>query len=259
MTRTIALSNHKGGVGKTTTAVNLAAGIARRGFKVLLIDIDPQANATYGLGIDVDDEHAQTITHVLGPERVALTDVIVSTLQANLRLVPSDILLTGAEKMLDTRPFKEFALKKALAQVPEFDYAIIDCPPYLNTLTVNALVCADRILIPTEPTGHALKGLKDLLDVMETVKSGEAYDWRVLITRVSGHGEGRQAIAARILSPLSARILRTQIRSTEAIARSQIETDTEESPSPVVLSKVWNVGARDYRALVKEVLEIWPA
>jgi len=259
VSKTISVCNHKGGAAKTTTAVNLAAGLARKGFRVLLVDLDPQANATFGLGIDTDDDQIQTITHVLGAERLPVQGVIVRTLEPNLMLVPSDIRLTGTEMLLATRPFREFALKKALSQLSEFDYVILDCPPSLNTLTINALVCADRILIPTELTGHALKGLKDLLDAMESVKSGEAYDWRILLTKISGYGEERQATAARILAPLADRILRTKIRNTEAIARSQIESDSEEAPSPVVLSKVWNVGARDYRALVKEVIEIWPA
>ena len=259
MTKTISVSNHKGGAAKTTTAVNLAAGLARKGFSVLLVDLDPQANATFGLGIDTDDEQIQTITHVLGSERLPIQNVLVKTLEPNLMLAPSDIRLTGTEMMLATRPFREFALKKALGHVSEFDYIILDCPPSLNTLTINALVCADRILIPTELTGHALKGLKDLLDAMESVKGDEEYDWRVLLTKISGYGEERQTTASRILAPLAERILRTKIRNTEAIARSQIESDAEEAPSPVVLSKVWNVGARDYRALVKEVIEIWPA
>ena len=259
MGRVIAIANHKGGVAKTTTAVNLAAGMARRGSTVLLVDLDPQANATYGLGVDVDDEHMQTITQVLGPERMPVEQVIVKTSEPNLSLVPADIRLTGSEMLLHARPFRESILRKILEPLSSFDYTILDCPPSLNTLTVNALVCADRVLIPTEMTGHALKGLKDLLDAMEAVKSGDSYDWRVLLTKITGYGEERQATAARILLPLADRILNTKIRSTETIVRSQIESDGEEAPSPIVLSKVWNVGARDYRALVKEVVALWPA
>ncbi len=258
MTSIIAITNHKGGVAKTTTAVNLAAGIARKGFSVLLVDLDPQANATYGLGVDLDDERTQTISQVFGPEKIPISEVIVETSEPNLRLAPSDIRLVGAEMLLTTRPFRETVLQKTLQELKNYDYVVLDCPPSLHTLTINALVCADKVLIPTELTGHALKGLGNLLDTMETVKNGDPYDWRVLLTKVSGHGEDRQAVAAKILSPLKSHILKTRIRKTEAIERSQMEGDDEEPPTPVVLSKNWNVGARDYRALVKEVLELWP-
>lgn len=258
MSRIIAITNHKGGVAKTTTAVNLAAGIARRGFSVLLVDLDPQANATYGLGVDLDDEKTQTISQVFGPEKLPISDVIVETSEPNLKLAPADIRLVGAEMLLHARPFRETVLQKTLQTVSKFDYVVLDCPPSLHTLTINALVCADIVIIPTELTGHALKGLGNLLETMESVKNGSAYDWKVLLTKVSGHGEERQATAVRILHPIKNRILATKIRKTEAIERSQIEGDDEEPPTPVVLSKNWNVGARDYRALVKEVLELWP-
>ena len=258
MSSFIVITNHKGGVAKTTTAVNLAAGLARKGYSVLLVDLDPQANATYGLGVDLDDENTQTISQVFGPEKVPIGQVIVETSEPNLKLAPSDIRLVGAEMLLHTRPFRETVLQKTLQSVPDFDYVVLDCPPSLHTLTINALVCADKVLIPTELTGHALKGLGNLLDTMETVKNGDPYDWRVLFTKVSGHGEERQATAAKILAPIRGRILNTKIRKTEAIERSQMEGDDEEPPTPVVLSKNWNVGARDYRALVKEVLELWP-
>lgn len=259
MTAVLAICNHKGGVAKTTTAVNLSAGLAKSGFQVLLVDLDPQANATFGLGIDVDDEPKPTIASVLGQERLPIQSVIIGTLQENLKLVPSDIRLTSAEMNLSTRPFREFALRKELALTTGFDYIVLDCPPSLGTLTINALVSADKILIPTELTGHALKGLKDLLDTMESVKSSETYDWRVLLTKLSGHGEARQTTATRILEPLEDRILKTKIRCTESIVRSQMESQAETSPSPIVLSRIWNVGARDYRALVKEVSELWSA
>ncbi len=259
MTRVIAIANHKGGVAKTTTAVNLSAGLARRGHRVLLIDLDPQANATFGLGVNVDDEQATTMSHVLGTERTPIEQIVSPTSEPNLMLAPADIRLTTVEILLTTRPFREFALKGALEQLDGFGYVILDCPPSLNTLTVNALVCADRILIPTELTGHALKGLGDLLDAMESVKAGASYDWRVLLTKLSGRGEERNTTALRILEPIQERLLHSRIRSTEAIARSQIESEDEAPPSPVICSKQWNVGARDYRALVKEVAELWPA
>lgn len=258
MSRIIAITNHKGGVAKTTTAVNLAAGIARKGYSVLLVDLDPQANATYGLGVDLDDERTQTIAQVFGAEKIPIGEVLVETSEPNLKLAPADIRLVAAEMLLHTRPFRETVLQKTLQSVQDFDYILLDCPPSLHTLTINALVCANVVLIPTELTGHALKGLGNLLETMESVKNGSPYDWKILLTKVSGHGEERQATAVKILDPIKKRILATRIRKTEAIERSQMEGEDEEPPTPVVLSKNWNVGARDYRALVKEVLELWP-
>ena len=263
MGRTLAIINQKGGTGKTTTAVNLAAGLARAGRSVLLIDLDPQAHSTYGMGIDIDEPkideaETPTIAQVLGEERMPLTDVLLDTVVPNLKLAPSNIGLAKTATLLYARPFKETLLQKALAAAPRFDYVIVDCQPTLDVLALNALVAADRVLIPTQLTGHALKGMADLLATLETIKNGDPYDWRILLTMVTGHGEERQAQAARILEPIAGRILATRIRRTEAIERSQMESDAEPLV-PVVLSKVGNRGSQDYRALVREVAELWPA
>jgi chromosome partitioning protein len=150
-------------------------------------------------------------------------------------------------------------LKKVIAKVEGFDYIIIDCQPTLDVLSINALVSADKILIPTQLAGHALKGLSDLLSTLESIKNGDPYDWRILLTMVTGHGEDRQAQAVRILDPIKDRILETRIPRTEAIERSQMESDSDEPLIPIVLSKTSNRGSQAYRALVKELLEKWPA
>lgn len=259
MSRTIAIINQKGGTGKTTTAVNLAAGLARLDHKVLLIDLDPQAHATYGLGVDLDESELPTISEVLGEESLPLMDILLPTCEANLKLAPSDIRLARTARLLDSRTFRESVLKKVIAKVEGFDYIIIDCQPTLDVLSINALVCADKILIPTQLAGHALKGLSDLLSTLESIKNGDPYDWRILLTMVTGHGEDRQAQASRILEPIKDRILETRIPRTEAIERSQMEGQSDEPLIPIVLSKTSNRGSQAYRALVKEVLERWPA
>ncbi|CAN5341356.1 sporulation initiation inhibitor protein Soj [soil metagenome] len=259
MSRTIAIINQKGGTGKTTTAVNLAAGLARLDHKVLLIDLDPQAHATYGLGVDLDESELPTVSEVLGEENLPLMDILLPTCEENLKLAPSDIRLARTARLLDSRTFRESVLKKVIAKVEGFDYIIIDCQPTLDVLSINALVCADKILIPTQLAGHALKGLSDLLSTLESVKNGDPYDWRILLTMVTGHGEDRQAQASRILEPIKDRILETRIPRTEAIERSQMEGESDEPLIPIVLSKTSNRGSQAYRALVKEVLERWPA
>jgi chromosome partitioning protein len=259
MSTTIAIINQKGGTGKTTTAVNLAAGLARLDHKVLLIDLDPQAHATYGLGVDLDESELPTISEVLGEENLPLADILLDTSEVNLKLAPSDIRLARTARLMDSRTFRESVLKKVIARVEGFDYIIIDCQPTLDVLSINALVSADKILIPTQLAGHALKGLSDLLSTLESIKNGDPYDWRILLTMVTGHGEERQAQAVRILDPIKDRILETRIPRTEAIERSQMEGESDEPLIPIVLSKTSNRGSQAYRALVKEVLEKWPA
>jgi len=258
MSRTIAIINQKGGTGKTTTAVNLAAGLARLDHKVLLIDLDPQAHATYGLGVDLDESELPTISEVLGEESLPIMEILLPTCEENLKLAPSDIRLARTARLLDSRTFRESVLKKVIAKVEGFDYIIIDCQPTLDVLSINALVCADKILIPTQLAGHALKGLSDLLATLESIKNGDPYDWRILLTMVSGHGEERQAQAVRILDPIKERILETRIPRTEAIERSQMEGESDDPLIPIVLSKTSNRGSQAYRALVKEVIERWP-
>lgn len=259
MSTTIAIINQKGGTGKTTTAVNLAAGLARLDHKVLLIDLDPQAHATYGLGVDLDESELPTISEVLGEENLPLADILLDTTEPNLKLAPSDIRLARTARLMDSRTFRESVLKKVIAKIEGFDYIIIDCQPTLDVLSINALVCSDKILIPTQLAGHALKGLSDLLSTLESIKNGDPYDWRILLTMVTGHGEERQAQAVRILEPIKDRILETRIPRTEAIERSQMEGEADEPLIPIVLSKTSNRGSQAYRALVKELLEKWPA
>ena len=166
--RTVAIANQKGGVGKTTTAVNLAAGLAQMGKRVLLIDFDPQANATTGLGLG--GSAVSTIYHVLLGE-LPLSVVLLNASPAGLFLAPSSPDLAGAEVELYGRPDCERHLKNALVPVSNFEYVLIDCPPALSMLTINALVAADSVLIPMQCEYYALEGLTQLLGTVRRVRA----------------------------------------------------------------------------------------
>ncbi len=258
MTNTIAVINQKGGVGKTTTSVNLAAGIAKKGFRVLLIDLDPQGHSTYGLGIELEED-SPSISTVLEEYNGDISQILLDTNQENLKLAPSDISLANTAKILHSRNFRESVLSKTLDPVQDdFDYIIIDCQPTLDVLPVNAVVASNRALVPTELGGNSLRGFSDLLTTIDELKGNTPdFDYRILPTRVTARYEETQLKAIKALKPVHNRILNTQIAENIAIGRSQMELDLHK-PSPVISSEIRSRGARDYRALVKEIVEIWP-
>jgi chromosome partitioning protein len=257
---TIAVVNQKGGVAKTTTSVNLAVGLASSGYRVLLIDLDPQAHSTLALRIDSEEIGAEHTVASLFYDGT-LKDILVDTVEPNLKLVPSSIHLATAVESLYSVIFREVKLQKALAAVQnEFDYVILDSAPNLGVLSINAVVAADKILIPTRPSMYSLDGLNALLNTIDKVKQEPTeYDWRIVLTMVKGYGKERQAAAWRILAPISDHILSTQIRETEAIEKSQMSEDEDEIMAVVLQRQSSNRGAQDYRSLVKEVIERWPA
>ena len=165
----ISLVNQKGGVGKTTTAVSIAAFLGKRKKKVLLVDIDPQANATSGLGVDKGSLE-QTVYDVLIKD-VPVSEVIFETDALNVDIVPTNINLAGAEVELVSAISREQILKKAIAEVKDdYDYIIIDCPPSLGLLTINALTASDKIIIPIQGEYYALEGLAQLVETINIVK-----------------------------------------------------------------------------------------
>jgi chromosome partitioning protein len=169
MGRVISVSNQKGGVGKTTTAVNLSAFLAERGKRVLLVDIDPQANAGYGLGINAEEMDTTIYEVLIG--RIPVRDAVFKTDIDNLYLVPSNIHLSGAQVDLLEMEGKEFILRKAIQPIRgEYDFIFIDCPPSLGILTLNSLAAADTVMIPLQCEYYALEGLSQLLRIISMVQ-----------------------------------------------------------------------------------------
>ena len=172
MGKVIAIANQKGGVGKTTTAINLAASLAVLEKKVLIIDADPQANTTSGLNFSPDNDQERTLYEVM-VDQIDIRNTLIQTEIANLHMIPSHINLVGAEIQLVDATDRESRIKNALATIKdEYDYIIIDCSPSLGLITVNSLTAADSVMIPVQPEFFALEGLGKLLQTIRLVQNG---------------------------------------------------------------------------------------
>ena len=248
--RIIAIANQKGGVGKTTTCVNLAAAFASMKFPVLLIDLDPQANATTGCGIDPRRLHMSACEVLLG-ERSA-SETILRPADMEFDLLPSSGDLTAAEVSLLQQEGREFALKRALEAVrDQYAWIFIDCPPSLNMLTLNALSTADSILIPVQCEYYALEGLSALLNTIEQIRDSVNSGLEIeglLRTMYDGRNNLAEAVSDQLIENFGELVYRTLIPRNIRVA---------EAPSyglPVLLYDPRSKGAIAHLALAGEML-----
>jgi chromosome partitioning protein len=250
--RVIAIVNQKGGVGKTTTAVNLGASLALLGRRVLLVDNDPQGNTTSGLGID-KAQIAEDIYDVLLAD-VSAERVIQPTGTPGLDLIPATINLAGAEIELVSTLSRETKLKRALEPLlPRYDYILIDCPPSLGLLTLNALTAADEVLIPVQAEYYALEGLSQLTNVLRRVR--EMLNPRLTITGVLvTMYDARTRLATEVLQEVNAHFP-SQVYRTH-IPRNIRLSEAPSFGKPVVLFDVKSRGAQAYMALAREVVGV---
>lgn len=253
--RVIAIINQKGGVGKTTTAVNLSACLARAGLETLLIDLDPQAHATVGLGLEPDTLDGATVGEVLLSEDGSVDTIVTSTYLPALKVAPASIRLSKVEALLQARHFREQRLLHALEPLQGFEYVVIDCQPTLGVLPVNAMVAASHFLIPAPPAGYALRGLGDLLETLHGIKRhAPAWDFRVLLTMVMGQATVTNELIRVALEPLREKVLNTLIARCEILNRAQ----TIDQPRDIGAYAPTSRAAADYELLAQEILALWP-
>ena len=251
MGKVIALANQKGGVGKTTTAINLAASLASLEKRVLLVDTDPQANATSGIGIDAS-QIGKTIYECLCSGLPA-TEAITKTVVDGLDLLPSHIDLAGADLELLERSEREYILRSVLAPILDrYDYILIDCPPSLGFLTINALTAADAVLIPIQCEFYALEGVAQLMQTVELVRAGANPALRVQGVVMTMY-DGRTRIAAQVVEEVR-RVFAEALYET-LIPRNVRLSEAPSFGQPITAYDSTSRGAAAYRALAGEVMQ----
>ena len=254
MTKVISLANQKGGVGKTTCTINLAGALAELGYRVLCIDMDPQANLTVGLGISLSEVH-RSMGDVLSEDRVSLDETIIETQVPGLSVAPATLELASTEIELFTAIGREMVLRDAIAGSADrqFDVVLIDCPPTLGLLTINSLVASSRVIIPVQTQFYAIKGLTALIKVINTIRVKLNHDLEILGLLPTFY-DGRTILAREMLENLRElgdhRVFNTMIKNTVKLGEAPLtgRPVTEYAPS--------SAAAHAFRDLAREVIEL---
>ena len=252
MGKVIAIANQKGGVGKTTTAINLAASLSVLEKKVLIIDADPQANTTSGLNFAPDNDQQRTLYEVM-IGRIDIADALIQTEISGLHMIPSHINLVGLELEMVDADNREMLLKHALAPIrDQYDYIIIDCSPSLGLITVNSLTAADSVIIPVQPEFFALEGLGKLLQTIRLVQGGVNPDLTIegfVVTMFDGRTRVHTQVLAELRDHFRDLVFKTVIQRNIRLS---------EAPShgkPIILYDIMCNGSTNYLNLAREVLE----
>ncbi len=254
LTKVISLANQKGGVGKTTCTINLGGALAELGYRVLCIDMDPQANLTVGLGISLADVH-RSMADVLSEDRLGLDEVIMETRVAGMSVAPATLELASTEVELFTAIGREMVLRDAISGSADrrYDVVLIDCPPTLGLLTINSLVASSRVIIPVQTQFYAIKGLTALIKVINTIRVKLNHDLEILGLLPTFY-DGRTILAREMLENLRElgdhRVFNTMIKNTVKLGEAPLtgRPVTEYAPS--------SAAAHAFRDLAREVIEL---